>query len=92
MDIIKKLLEHKIKDDILKFLKDRSLFSKDHLVVNTAKRELRKNSGVIFINIMPSDNRIYKVMAKTTTTTLVYEYNSNTETLIMKGDRNNVIS
>lgn len=92
MDIIIKFMEYRIKDDIFKFLTNRDLMSKDHRVVESAKKQLRSNCGVIFINVMKPDNGIYKVMAKTKTTTLVYEYNSNTEELIVKGDRKNVIS
>lgn len=93
MDIINRLLEYKIKDNILQLLVNKSLMSRDHKTVEAAKKELRSNSGVIFINVMaPSKEGLYKVMAKTKTTIFVYEYNSRTEELIMKGERRNVVS
>lgn len=92
MDIIDKLSEYKMTEIILSLIKDKSLTSKNHKEVEQAKSYLRANCGIIYINVMKSINNVYQVMARTKTTTLVYEYNSITEELIIKGERRNVIS
>lgn len=92
MNIIAKLLEYKIKDDILKVLTTKQLVSNNYKEVEEAKRYLRINSGIIFINVMKSDKKLYKIMAKNKENTFVYEYDVEAQTLTMKGERRNAVS
>lgn len=92
MDIVEKLVRFRIKDNILILLNNGRLTSTDYNIVVAAKKELRVNNGVIFINVMAQEKGIRKIMVKTKIMTLVYEYRSLTKELIIKGERVNVVS
>lgn len=91
MDIITKILELKIGDTLISYLKDGTLFSKNIKAIADAKSDLRSRCGVVFVNIMGNTNSKCIVMIKTTNqSTIVYEYDKRTEELTIKGERKNV--
>lgn len=91
MDIITKILELKIGDTLVNYLKDGTLFSKNIKAISDAKSELRTSCGVTFVNVMGNTNDKCIVMIKTTNkSTIVYEYDKRAEELTIKGERKNV--
>ena len=93
MNIIQRIMEFEMRNHILENLNNGNLSSKNHIIVNKTKTELRKQCGIISINVTGSTNKDNRtVIAKTKNNTFIYDYDRNHKTLIVKGERKNAIS
>lgn len=85
MDIIDRLLELSLKDNVYEVIS--KLLSNNATLISEAKKTLREQCGIIFVQVMQNTKVNCMIMIKTKNTSFIYEYNKLTEELNMKGER-----
>ena len=86
MNILDKFIEKNIRKIIINAYKLISYPNK----YSEYKKEIKKNYGVYFINFIDLKNGFKTVMVKRKSSTYIYMYKTNTDELILKGERKNV--
>ena len=87
MNLIDKINELKIAENILYHIKHGNLLSRSTALQRGAKTLLMDQCNLTYINIMKNNTHSSMIMVKTKTRTYIYDYDHRNENLILKGER-----